>query len=273
MDKAKVADYLQSTRDVEGWFFPIDAYLFALIDTIQKDEGISGHLFEIGVHHGKTAIFLGRAAAAGEMVGVCDVFGQQELNVDRSGEGSLDLFTSNMRKHGGVPGNRLQIFSRRSDRLTTADTTTACRFFHIDGGHLRADVLSDLDTAAAALGPDGVVALDDPFNPNWPGVSEGLYEFMRVRPGALVPILIGGNKVFLTRAAAAGTYEKYWRRPDAWGQWIDSAAYRFEAREWMGRQVQTAIRRAWVDLDPLAAARDHLNSSGWKSRFLRRLLS
>jgi hypothetical protein len=272
MDKADVADYLQATRAVEGWFFPVDAYLFALIDSIQKKEGIYGNLFEIGVHHGKTAIFLGRAAAPGEVLGVCDVFGDQQHNVDRSGEGSLALFAGNMRRLGSISESRLRIFARRSDELTSDDTTTNCRFVHIDGGHRPSDVRSDLRTAVSALRDGGVVAVDDLFNPNWPGVSEGFYEFVSEQPGVLVPILIGGNKVFLTSPAAAKTYEIPWSIAGAVGGQVDSDAYVFEPKEWLGRQVLTAIRRSWVDLDALAAARLHLAPGDWKSRMLRRIL-
>ena len=60
MNKSEADAYLRATSAVEGWFFPIDAYLFAAIDEIQKRAGITGNLFEIGVHHGKTAIFLAR---------------------------------------------------------------------------------------------------------------------------------------------------------------------------------------------------------------------
>ena len=60
MNPDAVAEYLDTTKGVEGWFFPIDAFLFAMIDTIQQREGIRGNLFEIGVHHGKTALFLSR---------------------------------------------------------------------------------------------------------------------------------------------------------------------------------------------------------------------
>jgi hypothetical protein len=272
MNRREVEDYLSSTGEVEGWFFPVDAYLFGLIDSIQKAEGIAGNLFEIGVHHGKTAIFLGRAAGHGEMLGVCDVFGQQQLNPDRSGEGSLELFISNMRRLGKISDDRLRVFARRSDGLTTADTTTNCRFFHIDGGHRPADVRADLITALAALRPDGVVAVDDLFNPNWPGVSEGFYQFMAEHPGQIVPILIGGNKVLLTRPSAAATYERHWGDPLVWAEAVDSSPYRFEPKEWLGRQVMTAIRRSWVDLDPLAAAAAHLGPSSWKVRFVRRFL-
>lgn len=53
MRTIEVNRYLESTRSVEGWVFPVDAYLFGLIDEVQKRNQIRGPLFEIGVHHGK----------------------------------------------------------------------------------------------------------------------------------------------------------------------------------------------------------------------------
>lgn len=250
MLKRDVASYLAETAGVEGWFFPIDAYLFGMIDEIQKREGIGGNLFEIGVHHGKTALFLARAAASGETLGVCDVFEQQELNRDRSGEGSRELFVANMRRLAPI---HAKIFAKPSDQLTTAETTNTCRFFHIDGGHRPEDVATDLQNATAALLPDGVVALDDLFNPNWPGVGEGFYRFVG-RGEALVPILIGGNKVYFTRPAAAARYAKYW---ESWRDFVDTNAFTFDYKVWLGRQVFTAIRLKWVDLDPEGAAKLH----------------
>jgi len=243
-----VAAYLDATRAVEGWFFPIDAYLFALIDEVQKREGIAGNLFEIGVHHGKTAIFLARMLREGEMLGVCDVFEQQELNRDRSGEGSRELFLRNMRELGGPA----RVFAKPSSELTPDETTTRCRFFHIDGGHRPEDVIADLETAARALHADGVVALDDLFNPSWPGVSEGFHRFFAQSPDTFAPIFIGGNKVFFARRDAAARYEF----GDV-ASFIDTRAFRFEQKHWLGRKVWTAVRQSWVDLDPMGAARLH----------------
>ena len=233
---------------MEGWFFPVDAYLFGFIDEIQKRERIEGGLFEIGVHHGKTAIFLARCAAPDEILGVCDVFEQQELNRDRSGEGSREIFLRNMQ------GHPVQVFATESSRLTTDDTTVRCRFFHIDGGHRADDVMSDLATAERALAAGGVVAVDDLFNPNWPGVGEGFYRFHAARPDAFAPILIGGNKVLFTRPAAASRYERHFA---SIAEAVD-APFRFEEKEWLGRRVMTAIRVAWVDLDPMGTARMHM---------------
>jgi len=246
LNKNDVAEYLRATRSVEGWFFPIDAYLFAAIDEIQGREGITGNLFEIGVHHGKTAIFLARMLRAGEVLGVCDVFEQQDLNRDHSGEGSRELFEKNMRALGGPA----RVFAKSSHELTVADTTANCRFFHIDGGHRPEDVLADLKTAARALHAAGIVALDDLFDPSWPGVSEGFYRSLAARPDTFTPILIGGNKVLLARDPSRYALEDI-------ASLVDTRAFRFEQKEWLGRSVTTASRLAWVDLDPAGTARLH----------------
>ena len=246
----EVTRYLDETRTVEGWFFPVDAYLFGFIDEVQRRERIEGNLFEIGVHHGKTAMFLARCLRDGEVLAVCDVFEQQELNRDRSGEGSREIFLRNM---GACP---VRVFAKESARLTPGDTTTECRFLHIDGGHRAADVVNDLGVAERALLPDGVVAVDDVFNPNWPGVSEGFHQFVNARR-TFAPLLIGGNKVLLARPAAIERYERHFDAiPDA-----VAAPFTFDRKEWLGRRVVTAIRHAWVDLDPMGAAEQHRRGS------------
>lgn len=243
-----VTRYLEETRGVEGWFFPVDAYLFGFVDEIQKQEGVKGNLFEIGVHHGKTALFLARCRVEGELLGACDVFERQELNRDRSGEGSREIFLRNIAPHP------VRVFAKESALLTTEDTTESCRFLHIDGGHRPEDVFNDLLVADRAILPAGVVAVDDVFNPNWPGVSEGFYRFASSRPATFVPILIGGNKVMLVRPDAVALYERHFERiADA----VD-APFTFEKKGWLGRDIMTAIRQAWVDLDPMGTARMHL---------------
>lgn len=246
----EVTRYLEETGTVEGWFFPVDAYLFGFIDEVQRREEIRGNLFEIGVHHGKTAMFLARCRRDDEVLGVCDVFEHQELNRDHSGEGSREIFTRNMGAHP------VRVFAKESAKLTTEDTTAECRFVHIDGGHRAEDVVNDLNVAERALLPDGIVAVDDAFNPNWPGVSEGFYQFVNARD-AFAPLLIGGNKVLLTRPGAIARYERHF---DAIAEAV-VAPFTFERKEWLGRRVLTAIRHAWVDLDPEGAAAQHRRGS------------
>jgi hypothetical protein len=147
----------------------------------------------------------------------------------------------------------VRVFAKESSRLTVDDTTAQCRFVHIDGGHRPADVFNDLEVADRALLPDGVVAVDDVFNPSWPGVSEGFYQFVTARPEVFAPLLIGGNKVLLARPASAARYEAHFASiTDA-----ICGPFAIGIKEWLGRRVTTAIRLTWVDLDPMGAARLH----------------
>jgi len=268
MTEDQVRQFLDDTSSVEGWFFPIDVSLFAALDEIQKREGITGDLFEIGVHHGKSAILLGRMLNDGERLGVCDVFGQQELNVDHSGEGSRDLFLRNLSRYAPAAVDGLRVFCKRSDQLTAEETTTRCRFIHIDGGHRPADVVNDLQVAERALLADGIVVVDDPFNPSWPGVGEGLYDYFARQPRAFAPIVIGGNKAYFVREAATERYRP-WLERIANGEFFQSPAFRFESKEWLGCRVLTASRREWVDLRPIAAAQTHLRGSALRKWLLK----
>lgn len=251
MRLADVKQYLADTAAVEGWFFPVDAYLFGFFDAVQHANRIAGNLFEIGVHHGKTALLLARMLRPGERLGVCDVFGEQERNVDRSGEGSLDLFRRNLRSH--TRARDVVIHAKPSQLLTESDTTSSCRFFHIDGGHLPEVVRRDLRTAIRALHANGVVVVDDVFNASWPGVAEGFFDFMFGHHD-LVPLVIGGNKVYLCRAGSTATYEAAF---DDLREIAAVVPFTFERKSWFGRDVIAAVRHHWVDLDPWGAAAAH----------------
>ena len=270
MNKLEVRQYLQASADVKGWFFPIDAALFGAVDEIQKMEGVAGNLFEIGVHHGKSTVLLARSLRGEERLGVCDIFEDQGLNRDASGKGDRDIFTSHMRVLGKIAESDIRIFSKSSEALSVADTTDSCRFFHIDGGHWPEIVLTDLVTADKALLPGGVVAVDDVFNPSWPGVGEGFYRFMRDHPGRLVPLIIGANKVFLARPDFVATFRKYATPAKSFATMLDAGPFSFEDKEWLGQKVLTAIRHAWVDLQPMKAALSHLGAARGKP--LRELL-
>lgn len=265
MNVATVQQYLSETSPVEGWFFPVDAQLFAFIDHVQQERSLTGNLYEIGVHHGKTALLLARFLRPGERLGVCDVFGNQDLNLDRSGEGSLRLFLRNVGTYTSLDPSAVAVHPKRSDALTEVETTTGCRIFHIDGGHLPKDVKNDLQVAIRALHRDGVVIVDDVFNSSWPGVAEGFFEFLRSDHTELVPLLIGGNKVFLCRPGSLGMYE------EAFADLGSIAAvlpFTFERKRWLGRDVMTAVRHHWVDLDPAGAAIAHASPPAWKRRIL-----
>ena len=161
MQPADVRTITRRTRRVEGWFSAEAAALFGLLDEAQRAAGVEGHLFEIGVHHGRSAVLLSQLARPGERLGVCDLFGEQTQNVSASGSGNRAIFEGNMAAL--APGfDRLDVFATASDQLTPDRIGGPYRLFHIDGGHLREEALSDLRLAAGALHERGAIVVDDP---------------------------------------------------------------------------------------------------------------
>jgi hypothetical protein len=93
----------------------------------------------------------------------------------------------------------IRTLARASRDLTPADLGQSLSFCHIDGGHSRQETLSDLELCYRAMVPGGIVALDDYFNVEFPGVCEGAIEFMLKNPGALQPLAVGFHKVLFQK--------------------------------------------------------------------------
>ena len=193
--------------------------LLAMMDEAQQQAGVKGHLFEVGVHHGKSAVLLVDFARRGERVGVCDLFGSQDENVSRSGAGDREIFVANVARL--APGfASLDVFECRSDELVDRQVGAPVRMFHVDGGHLAEEALADLRFAAKVLHRDGIVVLDDPFDSSWPGVTEGLYQFLR-EDIAFVPFVMGFGKLVLCHEASRDYYAQFVAQ-HAWAYFSDS---------------------------------------------------
>lgn len=178
--------------------------LFAWIDEIQKVNGIVGDVFEIGVHHGKSAALLGATLQRPqETFGVCDMFGEQAANVSVSGLGDRAVFERNMMRF--LPDIDIRVFAKPSADLTVHDIGTRHRFFHIDGGHNPDEALNDLRLARDATLEQGVIAVDDPLRPEWPGVSEAIFHFLESET-LFCALLVGFNKMLLVRRSVAEMY-------------------------------------------------------------------
>jgi len=179
--------------------------MFAWIDEIQQDNRIVGNIFEIGCHHGKSTTCLGAMVnVQDEQLCVCDLFGDQDTNISGSGSGDLEKFNHNMAP-AIESGLEVRIFQKNSTTLTSEEIGGNYRFFHIDGGHNCEEALSDLKLAADSLVEKGVIVLDDPFRPEWPGVTEA---FMRFLDGnsQFRAIAVGFNKLIMVRKDCAELY-------------------------------------------------------------------
>ncbi len=198
MKPEKAKEIVSKSKKIEGWFSTDAAMLFALIDEAQKQYKIEGDVFEIGSHHGKSTVFLGAMIEnREENLIVCDLFNDQQLNFSRSGMGDLAILKQNLSKFFDE-NLSISILQRDSKTLSREIIGDNFRFFHIDGGHNCDEALSDLNLAAACIIDNGVIILDDPFKPEWPGVTEALIRFLDGQRDYCASV-IGFNKLVIVK--------------------------------------------------------------------------
>ena len=209
-------------RTVEGWLTPGAIALVTAVNASQQEAGIAGSVGEIGVHHGKFFILLYLLGGDGESAVAVDLFEQQEKNRDQSGRGDEETFRRNLASHAG-DSSRLRLIAGDSTEIAPADLLKAAggrfRLFSVDGGHTPAITESDLALVSETLAGGGILVLDDYFNEEWPGVSEGTNRFFAGSSATrLIPFAIGGNKlIFTTDRAHADRYIESLLRADIQG--------------------------------------------------------
>lgn len=185
---------------VDGWLAAGDQILISSLCEIQRQNKCHGSVGEIGVHHGRLFILLYLHLHEGERAFCVDVFENQDLNIDRSGAGDESIFLANVGTYADA--SRLSVFKQSSLNIDPAriiEKVGAARIISIDGGHTKDITQSDLRKSREILSPDGVIMVDDYFNPAWPGVSEGVNAYFNAPGGALSPFAIGLNKIFFCR--------------------------------------------------------------------------
>ncbi|OQW74000.1 MAG: hypothetical protein BVN35_10855 [Proteobacteria bacterium ST_bin11] len=204
-------------KKVEGWLGEDTVLQITRINSVQTKLGISGNVGEIGVHHGKLFILLYLLMQNEEQAIAIDIFEQQNLNIDKSGRGDLSIFERNLETYAGGK-SKLKTINADSTTIGAKEILSELggklRLFSIDGGHLPNIVRHDLNTAASAICDGGVVILDDYFNPEFPGVSEGVNQFFLLDNKELVPFFVGINKIYLTTSKYAEHYMDFFTQAD-----------------------------------------------------------
>ena len=216
-------------KDVDGWAAPLLFERVMLIDQLQQQLGIKGHIGEIGVHHGKLFILLHLLRRAGERGLAIDLFEEQDLNVDKSGKGDRNIFVDHVHKLTG-DGSQLEIFATDSTKISGADVSSLMggklRLLSIDGGHLKNIVAHDLQTAVGCLADGGVVLVDDYLNPEFPGVAEGTLAFLTANRD-LRPFCVSTQKLYLTTRGYEDRYVRLLFEAETGRSFIDRVQYNF----------------------------------------------
>jgi hypothetical protein len=194
--------YFAAFGEIPGWCSPDAVLLFMAYHQLLADDGLRGHVLEIGVHHGLSAIGLAAVTPPGRRFVAIDLFDAlQSENVSHSGLGDLDRFLENMRRfHADL--TFVTAVAAPSSAVSARDFPGGFTFCHIDGGHSAAEAYGDLELCAELSLPGGVIALDDYFNPAFPGVGEAAVRFNLRYPGVLQPVAIGFNKALFQRQPA-----------------------------------------------------------------------
>lgn len=174
--------------------------MLAAVDAVQRAQNVGGAVAEIGVHRGKLFIGLKLLQHGDETAVAIDVFGDQDLNVDHSGNGDYQRFLKNVERWSSIDG--LVVHQGDSTQLQPQRLVelagSGVRIFSVDGGHTEQIVTSDMRLAEETLAEGGVVVADDVFNAAWPGVAVGTLRYLD-EGGALAPFVIGFNKVLFSR--------------------------------------------------------------------------
>lgn len=202
----KTAEAIRSSnrsKKIKGWLSREATLLIALIDEVQKQNDYKGDIFEIGVHHGKSAVLFSQFLREDEVLDVCDIFDDQSKNKSNSGDGNKSTFLKNVKTLGK---NKIgKIYQMLSCDLYREKLPVNYRIFHIDGGHDTEEALMDLELAADKIIDSGVIILDDPFRQDWPGVTEALVKFLEKKPD-FTAFTVGFNKLMICRKAFAEKY-------------------------------------------------------------------
>ncbi|MFZ5784168.1 MAG: class I SAM-dependent methyltransferase [Pseudomonadota bacterium] len=205
---ARVETYIRRGKFyVDGWLRKEAARTIVALDARQRSLAVEGGVLEIGVHHGKLFILLYLLCRPPYKAVAIDLFEDQHLNVDQSGNGDLARLKRNLERHADRA--RLVLHQGSSTELSAEDLVrlgeARPRLVSVDGGHTAEIAAHDLATASEAIVEGGIIVVDDVFNERWPGVVDGVHRFFARRPD-LVPFAIGANKTYFCRPSYRDIY-------------------------------------------------------------------
>ena len=199
--------YQTGFNEVYGW---CDAELFQTVDLLASQPiNQTGGACEIGIQHGKLFLLLNQVIDRQYNSYAIDVFNNQHLNIDKSGEGNLEVFRNNLARFDKFQGQNTVIIPGDSTdtrlKLSEHIEPGSLRFFSIDGGHTAIHTVNDLKIANELISNEGVVILDDIMNHWWTGVLEGWINYSKSTP-TLVPFAMGHNKLYLSKISYRDYY-------------------------------------------------------------------
>lgn len=199
-----IEEYAENIEDIEGWCDPSTAKIMHFLGSIQETPG---DILEIGIHHGKSFIPIAATIKKNEYAIAIDIFEDQHLNMDDSGNGNRKMFEENLLKYFTFLDN-VKIVKADSTKLSKDNFENKIRLMSIDGGHTKEITHSDLELANDICDEsDAIIFLDDFLNPEWLGVLSGYLSYINDYPNSFIPVAYIPNKIVLCRPECAVFYK------------------------------------------------------------------
>ena len=210
----------QALELIEGWLSPHAQILTQQIFDWQRETNTITGILELGVFKGKYLSLLAHLASGADVpiVGV-DAFlrGHGDLLNDSEEALARREIAKSIKSVAGGRAKATIIRGYTRD-IGIQELKSRCpsgySFISIDAGHDADDVELDAGIAEKLLSDQGVVAFDDVYNGQTPGVAEGVMRYFSAGKRDLAPFATCGNKLFVCRP---GAHERFYNLSTQFG--------------------------------------------------------
>ena len=197
---SKLIQFNELENKVSGFFTSQAAVLWDSLLCFQEEHSMLGNMLEIGVFKGRSALMSSLHLREQEKFFLID-----GTHFIEEAEESLNP----------ILGDRACYIQKMSYDLEMEffkDIRHKCRWIHIDGEHTGRAVINDLEFCEQMLSDNGILILDDFFNPMYPQLTEAAFMFLQHNKFKLSMFLCGWNKAYLARPMFAVNYRNFIRQ-------------------------------------------------------------
>lgn len=184
-------EYCKNSDNIEGWFSDQAVAVSDILLEHQSNNKVSGHLFEIGAWHGRSAILWLIHAKKNEHTYIVDFEerGPIRENLDRVAKKVNSSYSLTIANSFRFPDDAFISENRRKMRL-----------IHIDGDHSGPGISNDIKISHRMLHPHGIMIVDDFLNSRFPQITEVCMNYLADNKHDLALIACGQNKGFIVSA-------------------------------------------------------------------------
>jgi len=196
LSNSRLKPFQEKEANFEGFFTHESAVLWDCLLAWQASSQITGPMMEIGVYKGRSAFLSALHLNPKEEFVLIDgtpfifeakkqldpLLGKRGVWINKM---SFQVASSDLKKEGGY------------------------RWIHIDGEHTGRAVTHDLEITEPHLAENGILVLDDFFNPMYPQLTEACFAWLASNRFRLSMFLCGWNKAYLCRPQFGPSCRKF----------------------------------------------------------------